>query len=75
MASSTDGDNKAYKVVQTCKDFLPVSPDIGLGDVLFAHALAQALYTGNLMYANASTPQNFPSFCFFESSPVDASQM
>ena len=48
--------------------------ELGFPDVGFAQGTVQALFVGDLLYANSSTPSNFTVFAFHEVEPLSNSR-
>jgi hypothetical protein len=87
QASATDRNNKDEEIVPTCLCFIN-SNSVGLAqyklihqfkesgfpDVTFALGTTQALYLGDFLYANLSSPSNFMVFAFHEQEPNSLNQ-
>ncbi len=52
-----------YKLVDQFKE-------LGFPDIGFAQGTAQALYGGNFLYSNSSTPSNFTFFACHKQEPL-----
>jgi len=52
-----------YELVHQFKEF-------GFPDIGFAQGTAQALFVGDFLYADSSTPSNFTVFAFREQEPL-----
>ena len=52
-----------YELVRQLKE-------LGFPDISFAQGTAQALYVGDFLYANFSTPSNFTVFTFHKQEPL-----
>ena len=48
--------------------------ELGFPDIGFAQGTAQALFVGDFLYADSSTPSNFAVFAFHEQTPLSASR-
>jgi hypothetical protein len=48
--------------------------ELGFQDIGFAQGMVQALYVGNLLYADSSMPSNFTVFAFHEIEPLSNSR-
>jgi nucleoside phosphorylase len=48
--------------------------DLGFPDIGFAQGTAQALFVGDFLYADSSTPSNFTVFAFHEQEPLSDSR-
>ncbi len=56
-----------YKLIHQFKE-------LGFPDIGFAQGMVQALYIGNFLYSNSSTPSNFTVFAFHEVEPLSNSR-
>jgi hypothetical protein len=77
QATATDRNNEYKEIAPTCLRFIN-SNNVGLAqyelihqfkesgfpDGMFASGTTQALYLGDFLYADLSSPSNFTVFCF-----------
>eukprot|EP00957_Ditylum_brightwellii_P063302 4804224-Ditylum_brightwellii.AAC.1 len=84
MISATNCDDTPSDTAESCRLFFNCKnaaladqelhqqfKDMGLGDVGFAHGMAQALHNGMFLYSEGSTPSNFTAFNSFEQQPLE----
>ncbi len=86
-AAATDWNDKDKEIAPTCLHFIN-SDNVGLAqyelihqfkesgfpDVTFASGTTQALYLGDFLHANLSSPSNFTIFAFHEQEPNSLNQ-
>jgi hypothetical protein len=87
QAAATDQNNKDKEIAPTCLCFIN-SNNVGLAqyklihqfkesgfpDVTFALGMTQALYLGDFLYTNLSSPSNFMVFAFYQQEPNSSNQ-
>jgi hypothetical protein len=86
-AAATHSNNKREEIDSTCQCFINAK-NIGLAqyklihqfkiggflDVTFTLGITQALFLGEFLYANFSTPSNFTNFAFHKQEPNSSNQ-
>ena len=86
-ASAKSSTDESVAISATCSRFLNSDnigmaqyelvhqfKDLGFPDIGFAQGTAQALYVGDFLYADSSTPSNFTVFAFHEQEPLSDSR-
>ncbi len=85
-ASAKSSTDESVTISATCSRFLNSDnlgmaqyelvhkfKDLGFPNIGFAQGTAQALYVGDFLYADSSTPSNFTVFAFHEQEPLSDS--
>ena len=86
-ASAKSSTDESVAISATCSRFLNSDnigmaqyelvhqfKDLGFPDIGFAQGTAQALFVGDFLYADSSTPSNFTVFAFHEQEPLSDSR-
>jgi hypothetical protein len=87
QAAATDRNDKDKEIAPTCLHFINSDnvdlaqyelidqfKESGFPNVMFALGTTQALYLGDFLYANSSSPSNFTVFAFHEQEPNSLNQ-
>ncbi len=83
QASAKSSTDESEAISETCTRFLNSDnvgmaqyelvhqfKELGFPDISFAQGTEKALYVGDFLYANSSTPSNFTVFAFHEQEPL-----